>query len=199
MTQIDYYFSTISPFAYLAGTRLEEIAAKHGASITYKPMDIVTLFGRTGGVRPAERHISRQELRAQELRRQSKKTGLPLNIQPAFFPTNPAPSSYAIIAAQNAGGGDLAGLCHAILRACWAEEKDISQDDVIAACLTAHGFDAGLTLSGMLSGAETYAANTEEAVTNGVFGSPFYIVDGAEKFWGQDRLEDLDMYLSGEL
>lgn len=199
MAQIDYYFSTISPYSYLAGTRLEDVAAKHGATITYKPMDIIGLFGRTGGVPPSERHISRQELRAQELRRQSKKTGLALNLQPAFFPTNPAPASYAIIAAQNAGGGDLGGLCHAVLRACWAEEKDISQDDVIQSCLTAHGFEAGLTLSGMLTGAETYAANTEDAVSNGVFGAPFYIVDGTEKFWGQDRIADLDAYLAGEL
>lgn len=199
MPHIDYYFSTISPFAYLAGTRMEDVAAKHGASVTYKPMDIIGLFGRTGGVAPAERHVSRQQLRAQELRRQAKKNGMDLNLQPAFFPTNPAPASYAIIAAQNAGGGDLGGLCHAVLRACWAEEKDISQDEVIQACLTAHGFDAGLTLSGMLTGAETYAANTEDAVKAGVFGSPFYIVDGTETFWGQDRIADLDAFLKGEL
>lgn len=199
MPHIDYYFSTISPFAYLAGTRMEEVAAKHGASVTYKPMDLIGLFTRTGGTAPADRHPSRQELRAQEIRRQAKKNAMPINLQPAFWPTNPAPSSYAIIAAQNAGGGDLGGLCQAILRACWAEEKDISQDDVIQSCLTAHGFDAGLTLSGMLTGAETYAANTEDAVSNGVFGSPFYIVDGAEKFWGQDRIADLDAYLDGAL
>ena len=199
MPHIDYYFSTISPFAYLAGTRMEEVAAKHGASVTYKPMDLIGLFTRTGGTVPADRHPSRQELRAQEIRRQAKKNAMPINLQPAFWPTNPAPSSYAIIAAQNAGGGDLGGLCQAILRACWAEEKDISQDDVIQSCLTAHGFDAGLTLSGMLTGAETYAANTEDAVSNGVFGSPFYIVDGAEKFWGQDRIADLDAYLGGAL
>lgn len=199
MPHIDYYFSTVSPFAYLAGTRMEEVAAKHGASVTYKPMDLIGLFTQTGGTAPADRHPSRQELRAQEIRRQAKKNAMPINLQPAFWPTNPAPSSYVIIAAQNAGGGDLGGLCQAILRACWAEEKDISQDDVIQSCLTAHGFDAGLTLSGMLTGAETYAANTEDAVSNGVFGSPFYIVDGAEKFWGQDRIADLDAYLGGAL
>ena len=197
MAHIDYYFSTVSPYAYLAGVRLEQIAAKHGASITYKPMDIMGLFPRTGGQPLPERHQSRLDYRLQELNRQSKKTGLPLNAKPMFFPTNPAPSSYAIIAAQNAGGGDLGSLCHALLRACWADEQDIAQDEVVQTCLTAHGYDAGLTFSGMLTGAETYAANTEEAVKSGVFGSPFYVVDGSEKFWGQDRLGDLDTYLGG--
>jgi 2-hydroxychromene-2-carboxylate isomerase len=52
---------------------------------------------------------------------------------------------------------------------------------------------------GMLAGAEEYARNLEDAVSAGAFGAPFYIVDGTEKFWGQDRIEDLDLHLSGEL
>ncbi len=199
MAHIDYFFSTVSPFTYLAGTGLETSAARHGATITYKPVDVVALFGRTGGTPPKDRHPSRQEYRLQELHRQSKKTGLPINVKPAFWPTNPAPSSYAIIAAQSAGGGDLGGLVHSILRACWAEEKDVAQDDVIRACLSGAGFDPGLADSGLLAGAETYAANLEEAVSRGVFGAPFYITDGDERFWGQDRLADLDAHLAGDL
>lgn len=199
MADIDYFFSTLSPFTYLAGLRLEEIAARHGASIAYKPMDIMAVFAGTGGVRPAERHISRQQYRAQELRRQSKWLGLPLNLQPAHWPTNAAPSSYAIIAADGADGGDVGRLAHALLRACWAEERDIAQDAVIRACLTEAGFDPSLADSGLLAGAETYAANTEEAITRGAFGSPFYIVNADdERFWGQDRLADLDRHLAGK-
>ncbi|MCI5109608.1 MAG: 2-hydroxychromene-2-carboxylate isomerase [Marivita sp.] len=199
MAHIDYFFSTLSPYAYLAGTRMEEVAAKHGATITYKPLDVVALFGRTGGTPPKERHPSRQELRAQELTRQSKKLGMALNLQPAFWPTNGAPSSYAIIAAQNAGGGDLGKLVHGFLRAVWAEDKDIAQDDVVRATLSDAGFDPALADSGLLSGAETYAANLEEAASRGVFGAPFYITDTDQRFWGQDRIEDLDLHLSGKI
>lgn len=198
MTQIDYYFSTISPYTYIAGQRLEEIAENHGASIRYKPLDVGALFARTGGVPLPQRHESRRDYRLTEIRRQAAKAGLPVNLQPMFWPANAAPSSYAIIAAQNAGGGDLGALVHSILRACWAEEKDIAQDEVIRACLSAAGFDPALADSGLLSGAETYAANLEEAVGRGVFGMPFYIVED-EKFWGQDRLEDLDLHLQGKL
>ena len=73
LAHIDYYFSTMSPFTYLAGTTLEQIAARHGATITYKPLDIVALFARTGGVAPADRHPSRQSYRAQEILRQARK------------------------------------------------------------------------------------------------------------------------------
>lgn len=197
MAHIDYYFATISPFTYLVGTRPAEIAEKHGATITYKPMDIMGLFGRTGGVPPKDRHPNRQEYRLQDMARRSKKLEMPLNLKPQFWPTNPAPSSYAIIAAQNAGG-DVAGLVAALTRACWHEEKDIAQDDVIKACLEASGFDPALADSGLLQGAETYAQNLEDAVNDGAFGAPFFITDN-QRLWGEDRLDDLDDLLAGKL
>ena len=199
MAHIDYYFSTLSPFAYLAGSGLEQVAARHGASVTYKPLDIMALFARTGGTPPAERHPARNAYRAQDLPRQAARRGLPLNLKPAHWPTNPAPSSYAIIAAQNAGEGDVGALVQSVLRACWAEERDIAEDAVVRDCLEQAGFDPALADSGLLSGAETYAANLEEAVNAGVFGAPFYVVDSGQSFWGQDRLEDLDLHLAGKL
>ena len=199
MAHIDYYFSTLSPFAYLGGLRLEEIAARHGAGVTYKPFDILALFPRTGGVSPKDRHPSRMAYRAQDLPRQARKAGMPLNLKPAHWPTNAAPSSYAIIAAQNAGGGQLGVLVHSILRACWTEERDIAEEAVIRDCLEKAEFDPNLVDSGLLTGAETYAANLEEAVGAGVFGAPFYVTAEGEMFWGQDKLEDLDLHLDGRL
>ncbi len=198
MVQIDYFFATISPFCYLGGARLEAIAARHGASIRYIPLDGPALFPRTGGKVLAERHDSRKEYRLQELRRSSKRLGMTLNLKPAFFPVNPAPSSYAVIAAIKAGGGDLAGLVQAFLRAVWAEGRNIAEDDVVKEILAGHGFDPAIADKFMLAAAETYASNLDEAVMRGVFGVPFYVV-GEERFWGQDRLDDLDLHLAGKL
>ncbi len=199
MAHIDYFFGTLSPFVYLAGTRLEEIAARHNASITYKPLDLGALFARTSGVALKDRHENRKAYRLQELRRQAAKAGMPINLQPAFWPMNPAPSSYAIIAAQDAGGGDLGALVNIILKACWQEERNIADDDVIRDCLTTAGFDAGIANRGMLSSAEAYARNLEDGIEKGAFGAPFYAVDSGERFWGQDKLDDLDLHLSGRL
>ena len=104
-----------------------------------------------------------------------------------------------MIAAQAAGGGDMAKLVADLGRACWAEEKNIAEDDVIKACLEGAGFDPKLADSGLLSGAEAYAANLEDAVNAGVFGAPFFITDDGARFWGQDRIDDLDMHLEGSL
>lgn len=204
MPSVTYFFATISPYTYLAGTGLEAIAARHGLDIDYRPLDLVALFGRTGGVAPKDRHPNRQEYRAQDLVRRARRLGLPFNLKPMFWPTNPAPSSYAVIAAQSAlrsgrATGDLGALVHGLTRACWAEERDIAQDEVIRDCLTAAGFDPKLADSGLLEGAEAYGRNLEEAVAQGAFGAPFYITETGQRFWGQDRLEDLDLTLQGKL
>ena len=198
MAHIDYYFATLSPFTYLCSTRPEEIAKAHGATLTYRPLDIMQLFGRTGGIPPKDRHPNRQEYRLQDLRRRAGLVGMPINPKPAFWPINGAPASYAIIAAQ-AAGGNVAKLVACISRACWADEKDISQDDVIRACLVETGFDAELADKGMLASAETYTSNLEQGINAGVFGAPFFITDGDERFWGEDRLADLDAHLSGQV
>ena len=196
MVQIDYFLSPVSPWVYLAGMRPAEIAARHGARIVLRPVDPGTLLARTGGTPLAQRHESRQTYRLQELRRWSARLGTALVPKPRHFPTNPAPASYALIAAQAAGGGDLFALLAGLGRAVWAEERDIAEDAVIRDCLSAAGFDPALADRGLLAGAEAYGANLEEAVARGVFGVPFFLV-GDEGFWGQDRLDFLDAHLAG--
>ena len=198
MPHIDYYFATISPFTYLSGTRPGDVAKKYGAPITYKPLDIMGLFSRTGGTPPKDRHPNRQEYRLQDMIRRAKVIGVPLNPKPAFWPTNAAPSSYAIIAAQNTGA-DVGELVHAFGKACWADERDISQDDVIRDCLEKCGFDPALADKDMLTSADTFAKNLEDAVIAGAFGAPFFITDTDQRFWGEDRIDDLDAYLGGRL
>lgn len=199
MAQIDYFFSVFSPWTYLAGNRLEEIAARHGASITYKPLDLLGLFDRTGGTRPAARHPNRMAYRAQELARWAAHLGVPMLAQPTLYPPNPAPASYAIIAAQAAGGGDTGALVQGLARALWVEDRNIAEDEVIRAALIAAGFSGDLVTTGLFTGAMAYEKNLEEAADRGVFGSPFYIVaETDQRFWGQDRLDFLDAHL-GEL
>lgn len=197
MAHIDYYFGTQSPWTYLAGDRLERIAESYGATISYKPLDLLQLFDRTGGVRPANRHPARMAYREQELTRWSRHLDLQLNMKPAFWPVNTAPSSYAVIAAAKAGGGDLAALVQSFVRGVWAEDLNIADDAVIRDKLAAAGFDPDLANSGLFVGAQLYERNLEEAVEAGVFGAPFYIVrESGQKFWGQDRLDFLDRHLA---
>lgn len=195
MAIIDYYMIPLSPFTYLAGLELEKIAAKHNSTINYKPFGLMKVFEEQGTPPPPKRHPARAAYRLQEIPRIAKMNNLPVNLHPAHWPTNPVPSCVAIIAAQEAGGGDLPGLAHALCRACWAEEKDVADDAVVADALEAHGFDRNLANAQMLGAVEIFERNTQDALNANVFGAPTYIV-GDDIFWGQDRLAYLDAHLA---
>ena len=198
MARIDYYLSLISPFTYLAGLELERLADRQAAEIAYKPVDLMEVFTATGGVPLAKRHPARLEYREQELRRLSRRKGLKLNIRPAHFPVDPTTASCTAIAAAGRTGDDetdAGALAHALLRAVWAEEKDISDAETIRQVTRDLGLDPGLVAEAN-DHLETYRANTAEAIERGVFGSPFYITDDGEKFWGQDRLLELEAHLA---
>jgi 2-hydroxychromene-2-carboxylate isomerase len=194
VAEIDYYFFPNSPYCYLAGLRLEELAARHGAHIVYKPVELMRIFAETGTPQLKDRHESRRRYRLMDLARSARLAGLPINLQPPFFPANPVPASAAVIAAQKVGGGDVGRLAHGILHALWAEDRDIGDDAVIRDCLAAAGFEPDLADKGLLSAVETLQRNTDEALRRGVFGAPTYAV-GNEIFWGQDRLPHLDALL----
>ncbi len=194
MAAIDYYFSVLSPWAYFAGSRLEEIAGRQGASIAYKPVDAMKVFSETGGLPMAKRPPARLAYREQELRRTSAKTGMPYHFQPAHWPTDAVPASAAIIALAQAGG-DAGALTRAFLTAVWVEQLDIATPEVVADKLASVGGDAAALAGAMEAAREVYAQNTREAVERGVFGVPFYLI-GDEKFWGQDRLDDVEAHLA---
>ena len=195
MATIDYYLFPLSPFGYLAGLDLEAIAARQGATITYKPVQLLRIFAETGTPQLKDRHPSRLKYRLNDITRVARARGVPVNPSPRYFPTNPVPASAAIISAQAAGAGDVGALAHAFLRAVWAEERDIAEDEVVRDILAQSGFEPALADRGLLTAVETLERNTDEAIRRGVFGAPSYLLD-EEIFWGQDRLPLLEAALN---
>jgi len=194
--RIDYYFSLISPFSYLGSKRLEEIARKHSAEIRVLPVNLGTIFPKTGGLPLGKRAPERQAYRLVELERWRDYLDMPLNLKPKFFPA-PEQSAACLVIAAGKTGGDPLRLAHAIMRAVWAEERDISDSDTLQAIARETGHDdPGLMAAAQAPDTLTaYEAQTEEALAKGVFGAPTYLVDG-ELFWGQDRLDFVDRALS---
>lgn len=198
MARIDYFFSLLSPFTYLAGLELERIADRQAAEIAYRPMDIMEVFGATGGVPLGKRHHTRIAYREQELKRIVKRTGFKFNLRPAHWPVDVTRASCTVIAASKKAGEDetdTGALAHALLKAVWAGERDISEASTIRAVINDIGLDPTL-VDEAGDYRDEYAANTREAIEKGVFGSPFYVVDDGEMFWGQDRLADLERHLA---
>ena len=196
MTTIDYYLFAPSPFTYLGHDLLREIAERHGATVRYRPVDLMGVWAESGAVPPAKRPLVRQRYRLIELRRLSDYRGLPLNPQPAHFPVDATLADSCAIAVQEAGG-DPHGFILENCRSVWVEEQDIADEAVVRANLMASGHDADAIVgaAGTTGIAEIRKANTEAAIAASAPGVPAYVVAG-EVFWGQDRLEHLDHMLS---
>jgi 2-hydroxychromene-2-carboxylate isomerase len=200
---IDYYFSPMSPWTYLGHERFAALARKHGAAIDVRPVDYGKIFPVSGGLPLAKRAPQRQKYRLAELKRWRECLGLPLTIEPKYFPYDTALAARSILAAKinssGASGGEAAAmrLTGALLRATWVEERNMADTAQLAAVLREQGLDAGALLqsAGTPQIDAEYQRLTQEAIERDVFGAPTYAYNG-ELFWGQDRLDLLDRALA---
>ena len=192
MSHIDCYYFGASPFTYLGHQALQDVAAKHGATISWKPVNLMALWEISGAVPPPKRPPVRQRYRLLELQRVADFRGLPLNTKPAHWPLDATLCDSCAVAIQEAEG-DPVSYIGAVLSGVWADEKDMAGEGVVRATLEATGHDADAIIASAKSDAiaKIRAANTQEAIDADAVGVPAYVLNG-EVFWGQDRIEYLD-------
>jgi 2-hydroxychromene-2-carboxylate isomerase len=195
---VDYYMTPVSPFTYMGHERFRQICRQHGAQVNLRVMDLGKVFPASGGLALKDRPPQRRAYRMMELKRWREFLGLPLNLEPKFFPV-PAEAAATLVLAVLARHGvdsalDIAGDC---LRAIWTEDRDISARTTLQEIVAARGLDAEALLAHATSAevAARYVMHSQEAIARGVFGSPTYVLRD-ELFWGQDRLDFLDRALA---
>lgn len=190
----EYYFSPVSPWAYLGHQRLLTLAQQHGIKIDMKPIDHSQVFAASGGLPLAKRAPQRQAHRLQELQRWSDFLAIPINVQPSFFPVSGDLSARLLIATQLTHGTEVAlNLTTHIMRALWSEQKNIADE----ATLTELAMQVELDGPALLKSADTasvaadYQRHTQQAIAANVFGVPWYVFE-EQAYWGQDRLDFLE-------
>lgn len=196
MRSVQYYFSLHSPWTYLGNGLFHDIARRHGVTIDYRPMPLRSVFDETGGLPLPKRHPVRQRYRLVDLQRWRERRGLPLVLEPKYFPFDPSLAdrvAIAIAATEHSPAGFIAD----VMAGVWAREDDMRLPEAIRACLDRADLNADVLLAQAESEPvrQRYEATLQEAVEAGVFGAPSYVL-GGEVFWGQDRLELLDSALA---
>ncbi len=189
---VDYYVSLNSPWTYLASKRFEAMAQKHKADVTIWPVDFGAVFAVSGGLPLPKRSPQRQAYRMMELKRWRDHLGIKLTLEPKFFPADEVPAARCVIALREQGRmADAIKLAHAVLSALWTEERNTGDPMTLKAIIAGCGLDADAVMKAgeapeMATRRDEY---TKAAIDNGVFGAPFFVIDG-ERFWGQgpDRL-----------
>ena len=194
---IDYYLSLNSPWTYIGSAPFAEIARRYGADVNVKPAKFGPIFEQTGGLPLPKRSPQRRAYRLMELRRWREVRGLPLNVEPKYFPSDDVAAVRLVIAAK-LQGKDAHRLSLELGRAIWEREESFADAAVMAAAAQRAGLDAAVLRANGPPDAELdalYEQYTQDALKAGVFGAPSYVLPSGEIFWGQDRLDLLERAL----
>ena len=195
---IDYYASLNSPWTHLGAARIEAMAMAHGASLRIFPVDFGTIFPASGGLPLPRRAPQRQAYRLMELKRWRDHLGIPITIQPKYFPSDEQVSTACVIGLRETVGDQPAiKLAHRVLKAVWQDEQNPADPATMTALIGDVGLepDTVLKLGADPRWGERRLADTQMALDRGVFGAPSYVI-GEEIFWGQDRLPFVERRLA---
>jgi 2-hydroxychromene-2-carboxylate isomerase len=192
---IDFYFDFSSPYGYLASERIEAIAARHGRNVDWHPMLLGVVFKHTGAA-PLTMIPLKGDYSRRDMERSARFHGVSEFRMPSKFPI-PSQAPARIVLWQKQRDLALAArLVHALYRAFFVDDIDISVPDNAVAVAAKCGIDATAARAAIDDPAVKDALKqaNDDAMARGVFGSPFTIVDG-EPFWGLDRLDQVERWL----
>ncbi len=191
---IDFYFDFSSPYGYLASTKIDELAARHGRSVVWRPMLLGAVFKITGQ-QPLATVPLKNSYMAHDLARTARLLGVPYKL-PTKFPAGMQAPSRAFYWVGDKDRDLAKQLAQALFHAYFAEDRDISNPEVTGNVAAKLGVDKAELTQALNDAAvkERLKTEVDAAIERGVFGSPYIVVDG-EPFWGSDRLGEVEQWL----
>ena len=191
---IEFYFDFSSPYGYLAAAEIDALAAQHHRSVMWRPILLGVVLRETGG-----RPLVDVPMKGDYMRRDVPRAARRLKIAFTWPNVFPFPALAASRAFYWLLGRDetLAKLfATAVFRAYFGAGRDMTTPEAVAEVAGQLGIGREDLLAAIQRPdvKERLRKETEAAMKKGVFGSPFFIVDG-EPFWGHDRIPELAQWL----
>ena len=194
-TPIDFYFDFSSPYGYFAATKIEDIASRHGRTVTWRPILLGAVFKVTG-MQPLSTIPLKRDYMKRDLERTARLLNVPFEL-PTNFPISTTAPARAFYHLNNKDPALAKRLALALYVAYFADDVDISSPENTVDIAAHAGVDRDEMTRALNDPAvkDRLRREVEAAVALGVFGSPFLVIDG-EPFWGSDRLEQVEKWLS---
>ena len=191
---IDFYFDFSSPYGYFAASKIEDIAARHGREVTWRPILLGAVFKTTGG-QPLTSIPLKGKYATHDLERTARLLNIPFKL-PTRFPIASTAPSRAFYYVYNKDPSAAKRLALAYFVAYFADGVDISTTESTIEVAAHAGLDRNEMAHALNDPAvkDRLRREVEAAIGLGVFGSPYIVVDG-EPFWGSDRLDQVERWL----
>ncbi|MBE7416486.1 MAG: 2-hydroxychromene-2-carboxylate isomerase [Ideonella sp.] len=194
---VEFWFDFISPYGYLASLRIDDLAARHGRDVQWHPLLVGVTVLRVMGLKPLMDTPLKKDYVPREIARYARRHGVTLRRAVHARPMNPLPAARALAWLRAHAPAHAKPFARAVFHAVWAEGGDVVERDELLAC-AAHSGTPDALIDQAIAASDAGAllrAEVQQAIGLGVFGSPFFIVDG-EPFFGVDKLELLDEWLA---
>jgi len=195
---LDFWFDYSSPYGYLASERIEAIAQRHRRRVVFRPILLGAVFKVTGGA-PLTEAPMKGDYALQDFARSAREHDIAFT-QPETFPIASVAAARATLWLRDNADATLSArapeLVHALYRAFYVDNVDIGQPTAVLDTIAALGLsrDAAAQALGDAAIKQALKAEVDAGIAAGVFGSPMTIIDG-QRFWGHDRLEQVDRWL----
>ena len=195
---IDFYFDFSSPYSYIASEWVDAVAARHGRAVQWHAILLGATFQAAELKSPVSYPLKR-EYSIRDFARSARFAGLPYAM-PGKFPISTQNAARIFWWLHDTQSPERAvAWAHAGLRAFFTRGTDLSDVAALGALATEAGLDAAQAQGAYtdLVWKDRLKRENDAAIAAGVFGAPFFIVDG-EPFWGNDRRAQLEQWLSGQ-
>lgn len=195
LAPIEFWFDFSSPYSYIASELIDPLAARYGRRVKWRPIMLGAAF-KASGQRPLVDVPLKGEYCRRDFARSARFAGIEFHF-PSVFPavTLAAARGYYWLHGQDCAKAR--AFAHDVFRAYWVHDRDIGQLPVVLEIVRALGIDTdAFALAVATSEVKDHLRQeTEAAIAAGLFGAPYFMVDG-EPFWGADRLLQLEKWLA---
>ncbi len=193
--QIDLYFDFTSPYSYIAAERIEAIAQTAGWSVNYSPTLLGFIFKEIGGG-PLTTMPRKGDYSINDFSRTARFHGLTLSF-PKKFPVNTVAAARTALWVKAEHPQQLGDFVRAVFRAYFVGGEDISEAATIAKCAAGVGLDGAAAAAANDDPRWKDAMRAAVAASNDVkmFGAPYFVING-EAFWGNDRLDQVERWIT---
>ena len=184
MPTLEFFYDFVSPYSYLASTRVEEVARRAGAELRWRPFLLGGVLRSADNKAPADTPAKYRHVKV-DADRWARRLGVPLSF-PVVHPFSAVLAMRCALAAEERG--QLVPFTRAAFRAVWVDGRDLASGEVLGEVADTIGLDGAALMAAVPRFKDALLRQTQEAVERGAFGAPTFFV-GDEMFVGNDRLD----------